>query len=97
MPSYDNEDMAPPSAFLDTSTQGIKDIHISYVDNGFVVRAIGGGFMKTYVVQAESRKPQEIEKVLDLIERLHLNVAKELENGHKEEEERMRRAYGKGA
>jgi len=52
----------------------LAEISIAFVDNGFVVRAVGRGLQKTYVVQASSNKPEEIEGVNDVIRTIYFNV-----------------------
>lgn len=54
----------------------LSEVSIAYVDNGFVIRAMGPGIHKTYVVQAESDHPSEIEGVFDAIRTLHHSLAK---------------------
>jgi hypothetical protein len=59
----------------------IKEIAVAYVDNGFIVRAAGPGIHKTYVIQAESEDPEEIESVLDVIRTIHHQAVKGKSHG----------------
>lgn len=65
-------DMMPgPSTYA-----SVSEISISYVENGFIVRANGIGLSKVYVVQASSDSVEEIESVLDVVRGLHHNISK---------------------